>query len=90
MAQANPDGRNALRTLLIVLVGQVGCVTLAVILVSLLLGMWLDARLGTKPLFTLAILLAGVPASVLVMLQVARKTLAKIASQESTNGKGSR
>jgi F0F1-type ATP synthase assembly protein I len=89
MAQADPSRRNVLRTLLIVLVGQVGCVTFAVVLLSVLAGMWLDAALRTKPLFTLLILMAGVPVSILVMLQVARRTLAKIAEEQNAAGRGS-
>jgi F0F1-type ATP synthase assembly protein I len=63
---------------LIVLVGQVGCITLAVIILSIIAGLWLDATLGTKPIFTLALLFAGVPLSVILMLSIARRTLAKM------------
>lgn len=68
-------------TLLIVMVGQVGCLTLVIIIASLFGGLWLDNTLGTKPLFTLILLLAGIPISVIVMLYVARKTLNRLKSQ---------
>lgn len=64
--------------LLIVMIGQVGCLTLVIILVSVLLGLWLDGMFGTKPVITLALLFAGIPVSVLVMLNVGRKTLARL------------
>lgn len=64
--------------LLIVMIGQVGCLTLVIILVSVLLGLWLDGMFGTKPVITLALLFAGIPVSVLVMLGVARRTLARL------------
>ena len=78
MAQSEQKGRKILSTLLIVMVGQVGCLTLIIILASVFGGLWLDNMFGTKPVFTLALLFAGIPISVLVMLVVARKTLARL------------
>jgi F0F1-type ATP synthase assembly protein I len=87
MAQSNDDRRGMVNTLLIVMVGQVGCLTLVVILASLFGGLWLDNALGTKPVFTLILLLAGIPISVVVMLYVARKTLDRLKSQSEPDGK---
>jgi F0F1-type ATP synthase assembly protein I len=82
--ETNKNPRNIVNTLLIVMVGQVGCLSLVIILASVLGGIWLDKTFGTKPIFTLVLLLAGVPLSVLLMLYVARKTVAKIKSQPET------
>lgn len=71
-----------LRTLLIVLIGQVGCITLGVVVVSVVLGLWLDTIFHTRPVITLVLLFAGVPVSVILMLFLARRTLAKMQSQE--------
>ena len=82
MAQSSEQkGRGILNTLLIVLIGQVGCLTLIIILASVFGGMWLDNMFGTKPVFTLALLFAGIPVSVFVMLVVARRTLARLKDQ---------
>lgn len=81
MAQSEQKGRSILTNLLIVLVGQVGCLTLVVILASVFGGLWLDKTFNTKPVFTLALLFAGIPVSVLVMLSVARRTLARLKDQ---------
>jgi hypothetical protein len=78
MTQSDNKGRSILTTLLIVMIGQVGCLTLVIILASVFGGLWLDDTLGTKPVFTLALLFAGIPISVLVMLVVARRTLARL------------
>ena len=78
MAQSDQKGRKILSTLLIVMIGQVGCLTLVIILAAVFGGLWLDNTFGTKPVFTLALLFAGIPISVLVMLVVARKTLARL------------
>ena len=81
MTQSEHKGRGILNTLLVVMVGQVGCLTLVIILASVFGGLWLDQTFGTKPVFTLALLFAGVPVSVFVMLTVARRTLARLKDQ---------
>ena len=78
MTQSEEKGRGILNTLLIVMIGQVGCLTLIIILASVFGGLWLDKTFNTKPVFTLVLLLAGIPVSVLVMLVVARRTLARL------------
>jgi F0F1-type ATP synthase assembly protein I len=87
MAQSNDDRRGMVNTLLIVMVGQVGCLTLVIIIASLFGGLWLDNTLGTKPLFTLILLLAGIPISVIVMIYVARRTLDRLKSRSGADGK---
>jgi F0F1-type ATP synthase assembly protein I len=91
MDQSDNNRRNILNTLLIVMVGQVGCITLAVILASVYGGLWLDKTFDTKPVFTLILLFAGIPVSVLVMLVVARRTLARLKAKfdEENNEKSS-
>ena len=78
MTQSEQKGRTILTNLLIVLIGQMGCLTLVIILASVFGGLWLDKTFDTKPVFTLALLLAGIPVSVLLMLNVGRKTLARM------------
>jgi F0F1-type ATP synthase assembly protein I len=78
MAQSEHKGRSILNTLLIVMIGQVGCLTLIIILASVFGGLWLDKTFNTKPVFTLVLLLAGIPVSVFVMLALARKTLERL------------
>ena len=77
MTQSEQKGRSILTNVLIVLVGQVGCLTLVIILASVLGGLWLDKVFNTKPVITLALLFAGIPVSVFVMLNVGRRTLAR-------------
>lgn len=81
MAQSEQKGRGILGTLLIVMVGQVGCLTLIIILASVFGGLWLDKTFGTRPVFTLILLLVGIPVSVLVMIALARRTLVRLKDQ---------
>ena len=89
MAQSEQKGRSILNTLLIVMIGQVGCLTLVIILASVFGGLWLDNTFGTKPIFTLVLLFAGIPVSVFVMLTVARKTLARLKDKAENESKSS-
>ncbi len=83
MAQVDQKRSEGLRTVLIVLIGQVGCITLGVVVVSVVVGLWLDTILHTRPIITLVLLFAGVPVSVVLMLFLARRTLAKMEAQRA-------
>jgi F0F1-type ATP synthase assembly protein I len=74
-------------TLLIVVIGQVGCLTLIVILASVFGGLWLDNMFGTKPVFTLVLLFAGIPLSVVLMLYASRRALARLKEKHDTEEK---
>jgi F0F1-type ATP synthase assembly protein I len=89
MAQSRQKGRGILNTLLVVMIGQVGCLTLVIILASVFGGLWLDNYFGTKPVFTLVLLFAGIPVSVFVMLYVARRTLARLKEQAEKDSEAS-
>ncbi len=89
MAQSEQKGRGILNTLLVVMIGQVGCLTLVIILASVFGGLWLDKTFDTKPVFTLVLLFAGIPASVFVMLIVARKTLERLKDKAENETKTS-
>ena len=87
MQQSDNNPRNILNTLLIVLIGQVGCLTTVIVLASVFGGLWLDQTFGTKPLFTLILLLAGIPISVLLMLFISRRTLARLKFKSESKSK---
>lgn len=81
MTQSDNNRQKVSNTFLIALITQVGCLTLVIVLASLLGGLWLDRAFGTKPLFTLLLLVAGTPFSVIAMVFVSRRAVAKIKSQ---------
>jgi hypothetical protein len=58
--------------------GQVGCVTLIIILVAVLGGLWLDARFDSRPVFTVILLLVSIPISLGAMLYIVRLFTSKI------------
>ena len=79
----NPESKNqrVKNLTLAVFAGQVGCLTLVILALAVLAGVWLDNHFQTKPVFTLVLVLASVPVSVITMLFVARKAIDKIKSQ---------
>ncbi|NPV55873.1 MAG: AtpZ/AtpI family protein [Anaerolineae bacterium] len=87
MSPTNPGKtkhkQQVINVVLAVAVGQVGFLTLVIVLGSVLLGFWLDNRLDTKPIMTLVLLIASIPVSVLTMLYVVRKTVARINTEVS-------
>jgi F0F1-type ATP synthase assembly protein I len=60
------------------LVGQVGVLTLVIILAAVFGGLALDARFDTKPWFTVGLLAASIPVSLFTMIFLVRKAVAKI------------
>jgi hypothetical protein len=58
--------------------GQVGCVTLIIVLAAVFGGLWLDARFQTRPTFTIVLLLASIPVSLVAMLYIVRLVTSKI------------
>jgi F0F1-type ATP synthase assembly protein I len=64
-----------------VLVGQVGCLTLIIIMGALFGGLYLDNRFGSRPWFTLGLLIGSIPVSLAVMIYVSRAAIRKIKTQ---------
>ena len=71
-------GQYALNMTLAVVAGQVGCLTLLIIIGALLGGLWLDARLATRPLFTILLLVGSVPVTIILMFWVVRNATARM------------
>ena len=68
-----PDKAPALRALqmaLLGVIGQVGCLTLVIILVALVAGLWLDNQFQTRPLFTIILVIISMPITIFLMFRV--------------------
>ncbi len=63
----------ALKMALVGVVGQVGCLTLAIIFLALIAGLWLDNQFHTRPLFALVLVMASVPVTLYLMFRVVLK-----------------
>jgi hypothetical protein len=60
------------------LAGQAGCITMVIIFAALLAGLWLDSRFGVRGPFTVGLLLASVPVSLVAMVWLARSMINQI------------
>ena len=60
------------------LVGQVGCLTLIILLAAVLSGLWLDTHFGTRPWVTIGMLVLSIPISLVVMFFVSRSAAEKL------------
>lgn len=63
--------------------GQVGCVTLVIILAAVFGGLWLDNYYQAKPIFTIGLLIVSIPLSLAVMILVVRFAISKIKINKS-------
>ena len=50
--------------------GQVGCLTMVVIISALFVGLWLDKTFNSKPIFTLILMIASVPVTLVLMFKI--------------------
>ena len=67
--------------------GQVGCLTLVIILIALIGGLLLDRQFDTKPLFTVILMVGSVPVTLVMMFFIVRKATSRIkpVSKEELN-----
>jgi F0F1-type ATP synthase assembly protein I len=67
-----------------------GCLVLAVVVIALFSGLWLDGVLNTKPLFTLVLVIGSVPLGIYIMYRVAmgviNRSLTQPQASTSTQG----
>ncbi|MFC1997542.1 AtpZ/AtpI family protein [Chloroflexota bacterium] len=73
----------------IALGGQIGCVTLVIVLAGAFGGIWLDNLLGTKPLLTILLVLGAAPLSLFLTYKMAVSAINKVnlpAPQDTNTG----
>jgi hypothetical protein len=83
-AQKPSPGSNTMR--FAGLGAQVGCLTLIIVLLSVFGGIWLDRVLGTKPTFTVILVLGSAPLSLVLTFWMAMRTIKDINPQPPSGG----
>jgi uncharacterized membrane protein len=77
--QNEDRGQYALNMTLAAVAGQVGCLTIGVIIITLFGGLWLDARFSPDShIFTILLLLGSIPVTIILMFWVVRKATSRI------------
>jgi F0F1-type ATP synthase assembly protein I len=80
--------RYTLNMALAAVAGQVGCLTVVIVVAAAFGGLWLDGQFGTRPLFIIGLLLAAVPVTLIAMFWLVRQTTSRIQFENGkTNGK---
>ena len=75
-----PDGRkpNPILDVGIAVAAQVGFLVVGVVLGAALGGIYLDRLLGTRPLFTIVLIVGACPVSLYLVFRVAQNAVSKI------------
>lgn len=76
-------------TKFMVIGGEVGCLTLIIVLLAVFGGLWLDGLLGTKPILTLILVLASAPLSLVLTFWVAKRAIGDATRPPSAGSKSS-
>jgi hypothetical protein len=75
-------GRQRIKNLgLAALAAQAGCVTIGIIFLALILGLWLDSQLEQNGLCTFGVLVLSIPFSLYLMLRIALGAINRIQPQ---------
>jgi ABC-type transport system involved in cytochrome c biogenesis permease subunit len=68
------SNQNVLNFTLVAIAGQVGCLTILIVVIALFSGLWLDNRFQTRPMFTIGLVISSIPVTLLAMLWVVKFT----------------
>ncbi len=63
----------AFNTKAITVGGEVGCITLVIVIAAVFGGIWLDRVLGTRPLFTVGLVILSAPLALVLTFWVAKR-----------------
>jgi len=79
----NTRGEYAFNATLAIVAGQVGCLTLIIVIAALFAGLWLDSRMGTRPMFTIGLMIVSIPITLVMMVWIVRAATARMQSRSS-------
>jgi O-antigen/teichoic acid export membrane protein len=83
-----PEKKTALRSFnlaLAAVTGQVGCLTVIIILAAFFVGRWLDNQFDSDAIFTVILMVASVPVTLVVMFWVVRSVTSRFAKPPVIN-----
>lgn len=63
---------------LVAAASQVGLLTSIIVVGALLLGLWIDSRLGTRPTYTIILIVASVPVTLVTMVWIVRNVTKRV------------
>lgn len=91
MSQPAPDAQKqsnkVYNTTLTTVIAQVGCLTPLIILGGLFLGLWLDRKFDSSPLFTIVFIVGSMPVSIVALFAIVRSATKRLKSESKKNSK---
>ena len=82
MSQLENRSNNRFNTILVGVVGQVGCITPLIILGALFAGLWLDRLFETKPIFTILFIVGSAPVSIFALYKIVKTATTKLKTDD--------
>ncbi len=70
--------QSAFNLTLAAVAGQVGCLTLVIVLAALFGGLWLDNYFQTRPMFTIILMVASIPVTLVLMFWVVKAATSRL------------
>lgn len=67
----------------LILMGEVGAVTLIIVLPAVFIGLWLDKTFGTAPILTMTLVVASIPVSIFALYRLLKRTAEKLKPEKS-------
>ena len=74
-------GPNLINRVVVKIAVEVGCLTLVIILAALILGLWLDQKLDTRPLFTIILMIASMPMTWVAIFRIVNRSKQELIGQ---------
>jgi F0F1-type ATP synthase assembly protein I len=72
------ENKKAFRSAVTITVVGVAVITLVTLFAALFLGIWIDKVLGTKPLFTIGLVIVGIPVTIGLTFWLVRKATGRL------------
>ena len=89
MSQTAPGSQRqpnkVFNTTLTTVIAQVGCLTPVIILGALFLGLWLDRKFESSPLFTIIFIVGSMPVSIIALFAIVRSATKRLKSETKSN-----
>ncbi len=85
MTQPKETNQNAFKSAVTITVIGVAVITFVVIFLALFVGRWLDGALGTRPWFTLGLVIVSIPVTIVLMLRLVKTATSKLKNTQGNS-----
>jgi F0F1-type ATP synthase assembly protein I len=72
----------------VALASQIAIIVIGLVLVAVVIGLWLDRTLNTKPIFTILLIVGSGPVSLYLVFRLATNAVSKLSSPGTATAEG--